>query len=197
MACAAVPPAVSLRAMLSDMHEVSTVVGGSGSEAASTDWLSDAELRAWLPFSAAMMSVTSALETQLRSDAKLSLFGYLVLAGLSEAPDRTMAMSQLALLANGSLSRASHAVAALEKRGWANRRPDPDNGRITLVTLTDAGYTKVQCAAPGHVAAVRRLVIDALTPAQLRQLGTASEAILDKLNTTGERPLWEKNALRG
>jgi DNA-binding MarR family transcriptional regulator len=167
-----------------------------GPNAANARWLSETELRAWLPFSATMMALTSALETQLRRDAKLSLFGYFVLAGLSEAPDRTMTMTHVALLASGSLSRVSHAVSALENRGWVTRRPDPEDGRITLVTLTDAGHQKVTESSPGHVETVRRLVIDPLTPQQLRQLGRASDVILAELNTTGERPLWE-DRLRG
>lgn len=167
------------------------------SDRADTHWLSEAELAAWLPFSATMMALASALETQLRRDSKLSLFGYFVLAALSEAPNRTLAMSHLALLASGSLSRASHAVSALENRGWVTRAPDPDNGRVTLVTLTDEGHDKVVASAPGHVEAVRRLVIDPLTSQQLRQLGRASEVILEQLNTTGERPPWEDRARRG
>jgi hypothetical protein len=71
---------------------------------ADTRWLSDTELAAWMPFSGMLIGLLSALDTQLR-DAKLSLFGYLVLAALSEAPDRTLAMSDLAVRAGGSLSR--------------------------------------------------------------------------------------------
>ena len=164
-------------------------------DAAHTRWLSDTELAAWIPFSGMLIGLLSALDTQLR-DAKLSLFGYFVLAGLSEAPDRTMTMTHVALLASGSLSRVSHAVSALENRGWVTRRPDPEDGRITLVTLTDAGHQKVTESSPGHVETVRRLVIDPLTPQQLRQLGRASDVILAELNTTGERPLWE-DRLRG
>ncbi|HWS91240.1 MAG TPA: MarR family transcriptional regulator, partial [Mycobacterium sp.] len=70
----------------------------SAARASSRDgarWLSDAELAAWIPFSGMLIGLLSAVDTQLR-DAKLSLFGYLVLAGLSEAPERTLAMSELA-----------------------------------------------------------------------------------------------------
>jgi len=152
-------------------------------EISSTDtrWLSGAELAAWIPFSGVLIGVLSALDTQLR-DEKLSLFGYLVLAGLSEAPERTMAMSELATLAGGSLSRLSHAVSALERHDWVTRHPAPNNRRITLATLTDAGYAKVVASAPGHVETVRRLVIDPLTKQQIGQLGRISENILTELN---------------
>jgi DNA-binding MarR family transcriptional regulator len=153
------------------------------SDAADTRWLSDTELAAWIPFSGMLIGLLSALDTELRP-AKLSLFGYLVLAALSEAPERTLAMSDLAVNAGGSLSRLSHAVSALERHGWVTRRPAPANRRITLATLTEAGHAKVVASAPAHVETVRRLVITPLTKQQLSQLGCASESILVELNAT-------------
>lgn len=153
------------------------------SDAAETRWLSDTELAAWIPFSGMLIGLLSALDTQLR-DSKLSLFGYLVLAGLSEAPERTLAMSELARRAGGSLSRLSHAVSALERQGWVTRHPAPANRRTTLATLTEAGYAKVVESAPAHVETVRRLVIDPLTSQRLSQVRLASEAILTALNAT-------------
>jgi DNA-binding MarR family transcriptional regulator len=107
---------------------------------------------------------------------------------LSEAPERTLAMSDLAVRAGGSLSRLSHAVSALERQGWVSRHPAPRNGRITLATLTKAGYTKLVASAPAHVDTVRQLVIDPLTKQQLSQLGRISGAVLTELNATNERP---------
>jgi DNA-binding MarR family transcriptional regulator len=156
-------------------------------ETADSRWLSDTELAAWIPFSGMLIGLLSALDTQLR-DAKLSLFGYLVLAALSEAPERTLAMSDLAVRAGGSLSRLSHAVSTLERQGWVSRHPAPANGRITLATLTKGGYTKLVESAPAHVDTVRRLVIDRLTKKQLSELGRVSETVLTELNSTSERP---------
>jgi DNA-binding MarR family transcriptional regulator len=156
-------------------------------ETADSRWLRDTELAAWIPFSGMLIGLLSALDTQLR-DAKLSLFGYLVLAALSEAPERTLAMSDLAVRAGGSLSRLSHAVSALERQGWVSRHPAPANGRVTLATLTKGGYTKLVESAPAHVDTVRRLVIDRLTKKQLSELGRIAETVLTELNATSERP---------
>ena len=52
-------------------------------------------------------------------------------------------MSVLAALADGSLPRLSQVVARLERRGLVRRHPDPDDGRYTLATLTDAGRAVV------------------------------------------------------
>jgi DNA-binding MarR family transcriptional regulator len=141
-------------------------------------WLSSTQLSAWLPLGAVLLSLPSALDAQLQRDAGLSYFSYLVLAGLSESPQRTLRMSDLAALASGSLSRLSHTVRKLEQEGWVQRRPCPEDGRITLATLTDAGMAKVIDTAPGHVAAVRRYVVDVLTDDELHTVGRAARTIL-------------------
>jgi DNA-binding MarR family transcriptional regulator len=79
-------------------------------------------------------------------------------------------MSELAVLTNASLSRLSHLVKRLEARGLVRREPDPTDGRFTNAILTKTGYAKLLASAPGHVAAVRSMVIDAFSGAELRQL---------------------------
>jgi DNA-binding MarR family transcriptional regulator len=147
----------------------------------STRWLRAAELADWMPFCGVLLALPSALDSQLRRDSQLSLFGYLILAGLSDAPDHTRPMSELAVLANGSLSRLSHAVSGLEQRGLVRRSADPGNGRITVATLTYEGYETLKAAAPGHVEAVRRLVLDRLKDGDLHTIGRAADTILTGL----------------
>lgn len=141
-------------------------------------WLSPDEQRAWRRLAAVAMLLPAALETQLQRDADLTHFGYWVLAMLSENPDRAMRMSELAAMSNGSQSRLSHLVARLEANGWVRRERVAQDGRGYLAVLTDAGYHKVVESAPGHVAEVRRLVFDALTPGQVEQLDEICTAIL-------------------
>lgn len=141
-------------------------------------WLTDEERQAWLTLVGLIIRLPSALDAQLQRDADINHFEYQVMAGLSERPDRTMRMSELALLANGSLSRISHVVNRLEKRGWVRRAPDPADGRYTLATLTDDGWDKVVATAPGHVEAVRSLVFDPLTRTQTRQLRDIGHRVL-------------------
>jgi DNA-binding MarR family transcriptional regulator len=133
-------------------------------------WLSEQERSCWLALAAMLIKLPCALDAQLQRDAGLSRFEYQVLAGLSEAPGRCLRMSDLAVLANSSLSRLSHVVHRLEKRGWVRRAPDPADGRFTLAILTDKGWDKVVETAPGHVEAVRSFVFDALTEEQAKQL---------------------------
>jgi DNA-binding MarR family transcriptional regulator len=122
------------------------------------------------------------LDAQLERDAGLNFFEYTVMAMLSEQPTRTLGMSQLAAVTSASLSRLSNVVKRLERRGYLLRQADPDDGRCTLAILTDAGMTKVVETAPGHVAAARQFVIDAVPPNQLRQLRAVNERILSRID---------------
>jgi DNA-binding MarR family transcriptional regulator len=150
-------------------------------------WLSADELRAWLPLGGLLLKLPAALDAQMQRDSGLSHFEYLVLANLSEAPEHTRRMSALAALANGSLSRLSHVVKRLEARGWIERKACPSDGRYTNAVLTEAGWQKVLASAPGHVEAVRRLVLDALSTTELEQLGAMSGRILERLDGSDPR----------
>ncbi|GAA2981338.1 MarR family winged helix-turn-helix transcriptional regulator [Actinokineospora diospyrosa] len=133
-------------------------------------WLDEGEWRAWVAFASVLVRLPAVLDARLQRDAGVSHFEYAAMAALSEAPERTLRMSDLASAADGSLSRLSQVVGRLEKRGWVRRTPDPADGRYTLAVLTDDGWDKVVEAAPGHVRAVREFVFDPLSKAQVRQL---------------------------
>ncbi|MDS1115732.1 MarR family transcriptional regulator [Gordonia westfalica] len=143
-------------------------------------WLDDEEMDAWIQVATALARLPHALDAQLLRDAQLTHFEYEVLSALSEAPDRMLRMSELAELSYGSLSRLSHVVGRLEKREWVRRFQCPEDGRFTNAVLTEAGWEKVVATAPGYVTNVRRLVVDRLTRAQLRQVS----AIGRRVNST-------------
>jgi DNA-binding MarR family transcriptional regulator len=144
-------------------------------------WLNDDERQAWMPFVGLLLKLPHALDSAMRRRTGLSHFEYLVMSAMSESAGRTRPMSELAELANASLSRLSHVVARLEQHGWVERTTCPDSGRVTLATLTDEGMAVVVKSAPQHLAAVRALVIDALEPSQLEQLAIISRRILRNL----------------
>jgi DNA-binding MarR family transcriptional regulator len=143
-----------------------------------TRWLDDDEQRAWRAYVAATRAVFEHLDRQLQTDAGMPHAYYEILVRLSEADGRSVRMSELAELTGSSRSRLSHAVARLEERGWVRRIDCPDDRRGQLATLTDAGFTALHAAAPGHVAEVRTRLFDRLTPTQVRQLRRISEAVL-------------------
>jgi DNA-binding MarR family transcriptional regulator len=146
-------------------------------------WLNEDDREAWVPFAKMLIWLPAALDDQLQRDSGLSHFEYGILAALSGADAATLRMSELAIYANGSLSRLSRAVARLEARSWVTRKPDPADGRYTLAMLTDNGRAVLVEAAPGHVEAVNRLVFDVLTTAQARQLGIIAGRILNAIDS--------------
>jgi DNA-binding MarR family transcriptional regulator len=157
--------------------------------AAAPRWLSPEELEAWMATIGVITRLPNLLDRQLQRDSGLTHFEYQALAGLSQAADRTMRMSTLAEFTEGQLPRLSQVATRLEKRGWITRRPDPDDRRSTLATLTDAGMEMLVAAAPGHVEQVRRIVFDPLTAAQVRQLHEIgrriNEAVISELGQAG------------
>ena len=104
---------------------------------------------------------------------------------LSEAPERTLRMTALALRTNATLPRLSHVVRRLEDRGLVERFPCPEDGRATNARLTETGWDAVVAAAPGHVTTVRQNVLDPLTPEQLDQLRDIGDALLTRLDPDG------------
>jgi DNA-binding MarR family transcriptional regulator len=150
-----------------------------------TKWLSADERAAWVRFTAVLELLPAALDLQLSTDEQLTHFDYFTLAMLSEAPGHVLRTSALAARTNATLPRLSRVVARLESAGFVDRAPCADDRRATNVTLTEAGWQKVVTAAPGHVHAVRRFVIDALTPKQVEQLSEISAAMLSRLDPDG------------
>lgn len=129
----------------------------------------------WLPWS---------IDQQLQRDSKLGMVEYQVLAMLSGSSDRTMRMSSLAEVTNASLSRLSRVVTRLERRGLVQRESDPTDGRFTNAILTEDGFQTLGEAAPGHVSLVRSLVVDVLSPEQLRRLGRDADRIMARIDTS-------------
>ncbi|GAA5054663.1 MarR family winged helix-turn-helix transcriptional regulator [Nocardia callitridis] len=147
--------------------------------------LSQSELAAWIRLVTVVELLPGALDAQLRRDADLMHFEYFVLAILSEAPEHTLRMSALAAQTNSTPPRLSHVVRRLEDRGLVERIPSPADARSTNAHLTETGWEKVHQAAPGHAAAVRDNIIDALRPEQVGQLQEIADAILARLDPTG------------
>ena len=141
-------------------------------------WLDGEEQAIWLAMVRMLTRLPAALDADLQHNAGLSFFEYQVLAGLSMMPGRTLRMSELAARANSSLSRLSHVVSRLEAKGWVRRESCSGDGRFINAVLTDEGWRKVTATAPGHVAAVRELLVDTLSEAEFAQLGAISARVL-------------------
>jgi DNA-binding MarR family transcriptional regulator len=140
-------------------------------------WLSADEQEIWRAYLSASVSLAAHVDRQMRQDAGMPMAYYEILVRLSEAPHRRLRMSELADASLSSRSRLSHAVAALERNGWVERRPADGDRRGWVCSLTDEGFAALAAAAPGHVTTVREHLFDVLTPEQLRTLREIGLAI--------------------
>jgi DNA-binding MarR family transcriptional regulator len=155
-------------------------------------WLTTDEQRAWRALIATIMLLPPALDAQLQRDSDLSVFDFGVLAMLSEAPNRTLRMGQLAALNDSSLSRLSHVVKRLEDRGAIVRNPSATDRRANDATLTDVGFAMVEQAAPAHVERVRQVVFDQLSKRQVGQLAEIGDAIRKNLDPEQRLPIHQE-----
>jgi DNA-binding MarR family transcriptional regulator len=151
--------------------------GPSVARSASVRWLSDDEQATWRAFLAMQRKIRDRLERQLQQDAGVPMTYYIILAMLSEAPERTLRMTELATIAGTSQSQLSHAASRLEEAGWIERRRCLDDKRGYLAVLTDAGFAVLAQAAPSHVESVRSVLFDRLTAQQVRQLRIIADAV--------------------
>jgi DNA-binding MarR family transcriptional regulator len=131
--------------------------------------LNHREWSAWLQLVSTFTLLPAALDSQLQREAGMSHFEFEVLVALSRQPDRSLQLKDLAVVANGSLSRLSHVITRLERRRWV-RRTSGTKGRVTHAQLTEEGYRKLMIAGPIHFQEVRRLVFDVLTPEEVKAL---------------------------
>ncbi|WP_067999879.1 MarR family winged helix-turn-helix transcriptional regulator [Nocardia pseudobrasiliensis] len=154
----------------------------SGRTAPGPRWLSSAQQRAWRAYMDGHQRLMSELNRQLQRDSDLTLPEYRILVLLSESPDLSLRMSDLADGVLSSRSRLTHQIRRMETQGMVRRTSAEEDGRGVRAHLTEEGVRRLQAAAPGHVTAVRRDFIDLLTPEQLTVIGEVFELIDKEIN---------------
>lgn len=150
-------------------------------------WLTEDQQKIWRSSLLVKKRISEYLDQVLRQYG-LSLDEYELLVRLSEAPDTTLRMGELAESVGHSRSRLTHTIARMENRNLVRREPSTSDGRGVQAVLTDEGLDVLRDAAPHHVDSVREVLIDAVSPADLEALGRCMEAILEVADeATGER----------
>jgi len=150
---------------------------------APTRWLDADEQRAWRAWLYSTMLLQDRLERELTRATGISSAYYEILVQLSESPERSLRMSELADRCLSSRSRLSHAVSRLEERGWVRRQNCAEDGRGQLAVLTDEGFAALEAAAPVHVESVRTHLFDQLSAAQITSARDIGETLLRHLGT--------------
>ncbi len=149
-----------------------------------TRWLNEEEARAWLAFFGAAALLDRRLDQKLKDDVGLTHVQYEILARLSGAPERELRMTQLAEVLHTTPSGLTYQVTQLERAGLVRRRPCPSGARAVYAVITDQGLALLERAAPGHVAAVRELFIDVLTPEELTAIADGLGRARDRMRNS-------------
>ena len=146
-----------------------------------TPWLTDAQQRSWRAFLGGVTVLMESLDRDLRSRHGLSLSEYEVLVRLSEAPEHTLRMAELADRATLSRSRLTHTVGRLERDGVLRRERCDEDGRGVQAVLTEEGMTKLREAADTHVRGVQDDLLAHTTAAEFETIGAVMDRVITAL----------------
>ena len=150
--------------------------------------LDETQLRAYF----ALMDVAGLLrhkvEQQLRAAANLTYVQFKVLARLGlDSPTGSLRMTELADEVVYSRSGLTYQAGQMEKAGWVERGPSPDDDRGVTLTITDAGRERLAQALPGHVEVLRELLFATLTDDDVSALAALLEPVLDHMRASPPR----------
>ena len=139
--------------------------------------LRDDEMRAWQALLHTYHDVIRTLDRELRAEHDLTLASYDVLVRLARAPGRSLRMTELAERVLITPSGVTRMVDGLVARGLVRRRPAPDDGRVTLASLTAAGLGVVRAAAQVHLRGIKEHFTGKLSRPQLHAIASALEVV--------------------
>lgn len=162
----------------------STVPEPGALEADPVQWLSDDEQRSWRFFVRLHPKLFARLSTGLQAQSGLSIADFEVLVALTDVPEGRIRFNDLARGIDWEQSRLSHQIRRMTKRGLVTREECPEDGRGAYVAISEPGREAIEAAAPEHVAAVRRLVLDALTPDEFAELGRLCAKVSERIDRT-------------
>ena len=139
---------------------------------ASPKWLTPTEMKAWLGFITSSADLVRAIEKDLEPFG-LDGGDYQLLAMLSDAADHRMKMCDLASVLRLSRSGLTRRMEGVVKAKYVARVRDEADGRAAFALLTPKGFDLLKRAAPVHLKSVRRLMINQLTDAEVKAMGSA------------------------
>jgi DNA-binding MarR family transcriptional regulator len=144
-------------------------------------WLSDKEMAAWFGYRRMRLLLDLQLGRELAGQHGLSEPDYDVLSNLSDTGRDGLRLSDLAAYMRWSKSRLSHHITRMQQRGLVERLECEDDGRGSVLVLTDRGRKAIAAAAPDHVDSVRRHFIDLLSNEEIETLAAVTHRVIDHL----------------
>jgi DNA-binding MarR family transcriptional regulator len=142
-----------------------------------TEWLTEPEMRAWRALIQVTTGVLGVLDNELQAEHGLSLGEYEVLVHLSEEPDKSLRMTDLAGRLHLSPSGITRRIDGMQRAGLVERQQCPSDRRGSNAVLTDEGLRVLREAAPTHVRGVRAHFIDQLSAREIASLASALTSV--------------------
>lgn len=146
-----------------------------------TKWLTPQEMEAWLAFIETTGDLMKAIERDL-AEFGLDRGDYQLLAMLSEAEDQQLRMCDLADRLRLTRSGLTRRMEGVLKKKLVTRIQSTEDGRVAFAQLTSKGFDLLKSAAPSHLESVRRLMIDLLSPAEIKAFASGFNKISENLN---------------
>lgn len=143
--------------------------------------LDGVEEPAWRDLVRFFVAAPRALDEDLQRGANMSLSTYSTLSHLSDAPERTLRINELANRSYLSGSRTTRLVDELVANGLATKRRSAGDARGVDVTLTEKGLETLKRAYPVHLRSVRTRVLDHVSRSALPEFATAIRSIVEEL----------------
>jgi len=145
-----------------------------------TNWLSPQEMDAWLAFITTTGDLMKAIEKDL-SEFGLDRGDYQLLAMLSDSDDHQMRMCDLADQLRLTRSGLTRRMEGVLKKKLVTRIQSTEDGRVAFAQLTPKGFDLLKTAAPHHLESVRSLMIDLLSPAEIKAFASGFNKIANNL----------------
>ena len=147
-----------------------------------TPWLTPEQQRIWRSYLSGSIVLSERLDRDLRTAHGLSSPEYEILVRLSEAPNRSIRMAELADAVSHSRSRVTHTIARLEREGIVLRGQCSEDGRGVSAVLTDHGFSVLEEAAHTHVRGVHDYFVDNASAEEFEVIGRVMARVTEHLN---------------
>lgn len=151
-------------------------------------WLDEREQRAWRSLMKMQAALSEYIERQLRTHSGLSSADYQVLAHLSEAPEGRLRSFALGDVLQWEKGRLSQHLTRMQNRDLIRRERCATDQRGAVVVITEQGRTLIETAAPLHLADVRNVLIDHVTPTQMDLLIELGDQVEARLAAVDQKP---------
>lgn len=130
-------------------------------------------------FVEAFAMLTKKLDDEMEMALNLPLLWYGVLLHLGRSPGGYCPISELVeatALTSGGVTRL---VDRIEQAGYVERRPCPNDRRVTYVGLTTSGWDMLERASAVHVRGIQEQLVDALSPEELAQFDATLTTLIE------------------